>query len=73
MFAEGVDGFKGGLSAASYRTATAAPSATATRDLADLVALGVLRKEGELKHTRYFLDLSAPVPEHEGQSQTKHP
>jgi Fic family protein len=59
MFAEGVDGFKGGLSAANYRTITDAPSATATRDLTDLVQLGALRKQGELKHTRYFLELSA--------------
>lgn len=59
MFAEGVDGFKGGLSAANYRTITDAPSATATRDLTDLVQLGALRKQGELKHTRYFL--RAPV------------
>lgn len=34
----------------------AAP-ATATRDLAELVASGALRKEGELKHTRYYLNL----------------
>lgn len=59
MFAEGVDGFKGGLSAANYRTITDAPSATATRDLTDLVQLGALRKQGELKHTRYFL--KAPI------------
>ena len=56
IFAEGSEGFKGGLSAANYRTITDAPSATATRDLAELVALGALRKEGELKHTRYFLE-----------------
>jgi len=59
MFAEGVDGFKGGLSAANYRTITDAPSATATRDLTDLVRIGALRKHGELKHTRYFLELPA--------------
>jgi len=59
MFAEGVDGFEGGLSAANYRTITDAPSATATRDLTDLVQLGALRKQGELKHTRYFLELQA--------------
>ena len=57
MFAEGPDGFKGGLSAANYRTITDAAPATATRDLAELVAIGALRKEGELKHTRYYLNL----------------
>jgi Fic family protein len=57
MFAEGPDGFEGGLSAANYRTITDAAPATATRDLAELVELEALRKEGELKHTRYFLNL----------------
>lgn len=57
LFAEGPDGFKGGLSAVNYRTITDAASATASRDLAELVTLGALRKEGELKHTRYFLSL----------------
>lgn len=55
MFAEGPDGFRGGLSAANYRTITDALSATATRDLADLVRLGALRREGELKAARYYL------------------
>lgn len=57
MFAEGPDGFRGGLSAANYRTITDAASATATRDLAELVELEALRREGELKHTRYYLNL----------------
>lgn len=57
MFAEGPDGFRGGLSAANYRTITDAASATATRDLAELAALGALRKEGELRHTRYYLSI----------------
>jgi Fic family protein len=57
MFAEGIDGFKGGLSAKNYMTITGAPSATATRDLADMVAKSALVREGELKSTRYFLKL----------------
>jgi Fic family protein len=57
MFAEGPDGFTGGLSAANYRTITDAAPATATRDLAELVELEALRREGELKHTRYYLKL----------------
>jgi Fic family protein len=32
--------------------------ATATRDLQDLVEKGVLIKIGELRHTRYFLNLN---------------
>ncbi|MBY9067409.1 Fic family protein [Hyphomonas sp. WL0036] len=57
MFAEGIDGFKGGLSAKNYKTITGAPTATATRDLTDMVAKGALVRQGELKSTRYFLKL----------------
>ncbi|WP_199556456.1 Fic family protein [Sandaracinobacteroides hominis] len=57
MFAEGIDGFKGGLSASNYRTITDATSATATRDLAELVEMGALRKQGQLRYTRYHLEL----------------
>lgn len=62
MFAQGPDGFDGGLSAANYRTITGALSATATRDLAELVALGALRREGELRYTRYYLALGGSQP-----------
>jgi Fic family protein len=55
MFAAGPDGFNGGLSAGNYRGITGATPATATRDLADLVALEVLRRTGERKATRYHL------------------
>ena len=58
MFAEGIDGFKGGLSASNYMTITGAPTATATRDLADLVAKGALIRVGQLKATRYSLNLA---------------
>ncbi|MGY4303808.1 Fic family protein [Bradyrhizobium sp. USDA 4369] len=57
MFKEGIDGFKGGLSAENYITITRASRATATRDLQDLVAKGALTRMGELRHTRYFLKL----------------
>ncbi len=55
MFAAGPEGFTGGLSAGNYRGITGAAPATATRDLADLVALEVLRRTGERKATRYHL------------------
>lgn len=55
MFAEGPDGFAGGLSAEKYIAITKAPRATTTRDLADLVEKGALTKTGELRHTRYWL------------------
>lgn len=57
MFKEGIDGFKGGLSAENYIRITRTSRATATRDLQDLVSKGALRKTGELKHTRYYLNL----------------
>lgn len=60
MFAEGPSGFKGGLSAENYIKITKASRATATRDLMDLVQKGALVKTGELKHTRYWLNLQHP-------------
>jgi Fic family protein len=58
MFREGIDGFKGGLSAENYIKITQASRATATRDLQELVAKGALTKTGELRHTRYYLNLA---------------
>lgn len=58
MFREGVDGFKGGLSAENYINITRASRATATRDLKDLVEKGALVRTGELRHTRYHLTLT---------------
>ena len=60
MFREGIDGFKGGLSAENYITITRTSRATATRDLLDLVSRGALTKTGQLKHTRYHLNLQGP-------------
>jgi Fic family protein len=58
IFREGIDGFKGGLSAENYITITKTSRATATRDLQDLVTIGALTKTGELRHTRYHLNLA---------------
>ena len=58
MMAEGPDGFVGGLSAHNYRTITEAASATATRDLAELVELGALERVGERRYTRYHLTIA---------------
>lgn len=57
LFAEGISGFHGGMSAKNYISLTHASRATVTRDLQELVALGVLHKTGELRYARYYLNL----------------
>lgn len=57
MFRAEPDGFKGGLSAGNYQRIAGAAASSATRDLADLVRKGALRRTGERRHTRYWLDL----------------
>jgi Fic family protein len=57
MFREGIDGFKGGLSAENYIGIAKTSRATATRDLVDLVEKRALAKTGELRHTRYQLNI----------------
>ena len=59
MFREGINGFKGGLSADNYISIARTSRATATRDLQELVTLGALTRTGQLRHTRYHLNLSA--------------
>jgi Fic family protein len=58
IFKEGADGFKGGLSADNYIAITRTSRATATRDLQDLVARGAFTRTGELRHTRYHLNIA---------------
>lgn len=60
LFRQGPDGFKGGLSAGNYVSITRTSTATASRDLAELVELNVLARTGEKKHTRYHLILDLP-------------
>jgi len=62
MFREGPDGFEGGLSAENYLAITQTSTATATRDLRELVELGALVKTGKLKGTRYWLNLGRDYP-----------
>jgi Fic family protein len=57
MFREGPDGFKGGLSAGNYMRITDTTTATATRDLADLVDKGALIRAGEHRYARYNLNV----------------
>ncbi len=61
MFQEGSKGFLGGLSAENYIVITGASRATATRDLMELVELGALYKTGELRHTRYWLNIDLNI------------
>jgi Fic family protein len=63
MFREGLDGFKGGMSAENYIAITGTSRATATRDLQDLVAKGAFTRTGELRHTRYWLAIEIDVQE----------
>jgi Fic family protein len=56
IFEEGVEGFKGGLSAENYISITKTSKATATRDLVDLVEKKVLVKTGKLRYSRYFVN-----------------
>jgi len=57
MFREGPEGFQGGMSAKKYSTIAETPPATTTRDLTGLVEVGALIRSGELKHTRYALNI----------------
>ncbi len=57
LFREGPKGFKGGLSAENYISITRTSRATATRDLQDLVEKGALRRTGERRYTRYYLNI----------------
>jgi Fic family protein len=63
IFREGTDGFTGGLSANNYISITKTSRATATRDLQELVEMEALYKTGELKQTRYYLNLHAIIKE----------
>lgn len=56
LFREGPDGFVGGLSAKNYMSITGAKIATTTRDLNDLVKKNILKRTGERKATRYFIN-----------------
>lgn len=60
IFREGLEGFKGGLSAENYISITGTSRATATRDLQELVEMSVLLKTGERKSTRYHLNKTLP-------------
>jgi Fic family protein len=62
IFEEGPKGFSGGFSAKNYISIVKTTSATATRDLKDLVNKGIFLKTGKLKSTRYELNFTPFYP-----------
>ncbi len=57
IFAEGVDGFEGGMNAQKYIGITKTSKATATRDLQELLAMGLFKVFGAGRNTSYELVL----------------
>ncbi|AJR03363.1 cell division protein Fic [Siansivirga zeaxanthinifaciens CC-SAMT-1] len=57
LFNAGPNGFDGGLSAINYTRIAKTSASTATRDLKDLVYNNILLKTGDLKSTRYWLNI----------------
>ncbi len=60
IFREGINGFKGGLSADNYITITGTTASTATRDLKKMADMGAFTRTGERKATRYYLNINHP-------------
>lgn len=54
---EGIEGFKGGLSAKNYKAITQTSLSTVTRDLQDLIRKNVMFSTGARKGTRYYLKI----------------
>lgn len=64
----GPGGFEGGMSTRKYEHATGASRATASRELTELAALGLLQQDGAGRSTRYHLPtgslpLMSPAPD----------
>jgi Fic family protein len=53
----GPDGFEGGMNTRKYVALTGASPATASRDLAELQAVGVFERVGDGRSTRYYVKL----------------
>jgi Fic family protein len=62
VFAEGRKGFEGGITTRKYEAITKCPNRTASRDLSDLVAKGIIIPlPGGGRTTRYELTIVAPA------------
>ena len=57
LLREGPYGFDLGLTAANYIAISKASAATATRDLADMVAEAALVRTGERRYARYAVNI----------------
>ena len=62
MFEDGEDGVKSGLSASKWVRMAKVSKPTATRDLAELVAVGAIVREGDGPTSRYRLDCALREP-----------
>ncbi len=62
MLDAGPGGFTGGMSTRKYENLTGAARATASRDLLELAALGLLRQTGAGRGTRYDMNLEGWSP-----------
>lgn len=56
MFAKGVKGFTGGMSAKKYMSITKTSKATATRDLVFLEKIKALKVHGQGRNARYSIN-----------------
>ncbi len=62
VFAEGQKGFEGGITTRKYQAITKCPNRTASRDLSDLVAKGIIIPlQGGGRTTRYELTIVRPA------------
>lgn len=59
----GPGGFDGGMSTKKYENATGTSRATASRELIDLEAMGLLQQVGGGRSTRYYVRLPGSGPE----------
>ncbi len=58
----GPGGFEGGMSTRKYEASTSTSRATASRELIDLAALGLIVSVGAGRSTRYYIDLEGWTP-----------
>jgi hypothetical protein len=60
---DGPDVFEGGMSTQKYASLAATSRATASRELIELVVLGLLCSAGAGRSTRYYINLAGWMPQ----------